>query len=459
MELRLDDRISTSLKRRFQRLAAKLRKAFTFGRARLKSFRFSGGGGGTASSIAEFFGFGRQLPGSEFDYRTEAGNLWENGVVLAIIKWVCRNYHEARLVVERPDADGKAVIAYFHPIIDLLENPSEDFDQTALEAGYVLSYACDGNAYLVKVRGEFGNVVGMHYVPHFMMTPYWPKDGSEFITGYIYRVNGQTYLIPKSEVVHLRDGLDPLNTRKGLAAFSAVLREICTDNEAATFSAALLRNSGVPTVVFSPKDINIEPLSPQQIEQYKRDYVETLRGENVGEPWVNGIPIDMHVPGFSPEQLVLDKVRSIPVERICAAFGLDPMVLSLPSTNKTYSNYQAAKVAAYDACVKPLHRVIDSQMTRQLMPDMIGTSQTPVTPKDRLARDYTCVAALAEDVDQLHKRWRENYSMGVVTRKTALERIGEPADDARDDVYFTDIKTQQIQIMADAKIDPDSSAT
>ena len=78
-----------------------------------------------------------------------------------------------------------------------------------------------------------------------------------------------------------------------------------------------------------------------------------FRGDGRGEPWFHNEPIEVTTPGFTPEQLVLDKVRSIPVSRIGAALGFDPMVIGLSSEQKTYSNLGEALEAAYELNIVP----------------------------------------------------------------------------------------------------------
>ena len=404
--------------------------------AKMVPFAGQGGGGMGGGSLANFFGWNNNLPGAEYDYRKNAGKLWENSVVLAVIKFLCRRWPEARMVVYSPSqaVDGKDKMLTTHPLLSLVENPSTDYDRSVHEAGMLLSYVANGNAYAFKLRSASGKVVGLQYIPHFRIAPYWPKDGSEFISGYVYNVNGQKYLLDKNDVVHLRDGVDPENERVGLSSLGAVLREICTDNEAATFSAAILRNMGVPGVVVSPKQVQGAgvAMTPDRQQEFKRAWVEFTR-DNRGEPMIQGIPVDVTNPGFSPEQMVLDKTRAIPVSRICAAVGFDPMVLGYPSETKTYANYKEALEAAYEGCLIPMQRTFDMQTTRALSDDVLNAK-----PGDYLGRDYSNVRVLQEDMDKLFERVANVYQKGLIMRSVGLRMIGEVFTPA-DDVYYTDI--------------------
>lgn len=435
------------------------RKAFSAGLR--GGFRFPGTGGGRGHGGLTWTGFLKQLPGTRYDYRREAGDLWDNSVVLALIKWQCKVYPEARQVVMRPARDGKLKPVYSHPLLNLLKKPNSWYSKSVLEAGLLLSLAVDGNAYLLKLRSAIGKVVGLHYVPHFMMTPVWPNDGSEFISEYAYTVDGTTYFLPTSEVVHLRDGIDPRNPRKGLSALGAVLREICTDNEAATFAASLLRNMGIPGVVITPKQMvpGVPALTPSQIDEFLDKWDNKFRGDGRGQPFLNSLPLDVQKASFSPEEMSVDKTRNIAVGRICAAFNLDPMVIGMPSENKTYSNYEEARSAAYESNIIPLHCIIDEQLTEQLMPDMFN-----VGPNDILGRDYSQIRVLQEDLNKLHKRAQDGYKAGILKRKDARRMISEEFDETLDDVYLSDVTAQiaadqqEQQDQNDAQDDGNSNA-
>ena len=144
----------------------------------LNSLPFNGSSAPSASGpMGGLFGRNHVLPGATFDYKREAGELWKNSIVLSFIKFACRVYPSARLVVKRPSADGKFEQVDIHPILDLLAYGNADYSGDVVEQGRILSTMVDGNAYLYKERSAAGKVVGLRYIPHFMITPYWPKDG------------------------------------------------------------------------------------------------------------------------------------------------------------------------------------------------------------------------------------------------------------------------------------------
>src|SRR5690606_27842378 len=130
----------------------------------------------------------------------------------------------------------------------------------------------------------------------------WPEDGSEWVTGYRYTVDAVDQVLPVEDVIHVRDGIDPRNERLGLAALKALLREVATDNEIATYYGALLRNFGVAGLAVAPKDANAR-LLPDDAKRIKEQFRDSFTGENRGDTVVLGGAASLEMVGFSPEAL------------------------------------------------------------------------------------------------------------------------------------------------------------
>ncbi len=430
--------------------------------AALKAFTFSGiGGGGFPGPWGWWH---RALPGAQYDYRREAGNLWENGIVLACINWEVRTFPEAQPVVETQGTDQRGKPAWQpindHPLTDLLQNPNEWYDDSVLWAGTLISMAVDGNAYWYKVRSRAGRVVGLHYIPHFMMYPAWPDDGSKFITDYEYHVNGRVIHYPVEDIVHFRSGCNPLNVRKGLSDLAGVLREVCTDNEAATFAAALLRNKGVPGWMLSPEAAGgVVPgeWTPKQAREYKAMFLEQFSGDHRGEPLITGIPMKVQQFSYNPSELLLDKVRNIPEERITAAMGIPAVVVGMGTgleQSSDRANITTAYRQAWEGCLIPLQRMLGKQMSRQLLADVGGDPR-----RQRLGWDYSHVKALQDNETDVFAAVTTAYQGGWLRRSEARERANLAWDET-DEVYITEVQAaqQEQQARLAAELAPEPAA-
>lgn len=402
--------------------------------AAIKAFRFGGSGGGGGSTWTGLLGFGGPwglLPGTRYDYRREAGLPHLNGVVLTAINWIRRTWTEAPFVIHRPVRGDKPDVLMEHPALELLARPNRYYDDSVLWSGTLTSLLTYGNSFWFKERAGGGNVVGLVYIPHWQIAPLYPKDGSAFISGYRYQIDGEFIDYPESEIVHLRYGMDIASPRMGLSPLAAELRSIATDNEIANFSACLLRNMGIPGVIISPAKEEID-ITPDQRQELKKQYQEAFTGDGRGGALFPSLPIKVDMPAFSPDQLALDKLARLTIPRICAAIGLDPLMLGLPSDSKTYANVGEAREAAYEGMLIPLQAEISSQLTNQLLEtgDVIGTARG-----DRYGRNYSAVRVLQEDTDALFKRLTAAVGGPWMSRNEAREQIGLVAVEGGDELY------------------------
>jgi HK97 family phage portal protein len=393
----------------------------------LKSFRFStlGGQRGYGGGLHDFV-TGGLLGGSSYDYAKEAGVLWENGIVHTCIQWVLDTYPEAQLVVQRPNGTKWDTILN-HPITAKMERPNPDYDGSILMAGVLISYFCDGNAYIYLDRSAAGKIVNLYYVPHWMIEPKW--SGGDYISNYEYTVDGISQIFPRENVIHIRNGVDPANTRKGLSRLKAYLREICTDNEAATLVASLLRNQGVPGVFISPEVVTDKQGNQVMMSEPARNKIrdtwgEKYGGDSRGEPFVSSLPVKVVPLSFNPQQLVVDKIRHIPEERVTSGFGIPPQVLGLGAglEHGDYNNYEIGVEIAYHRCLKPTGKRVALALTHAF-DDEPGYEMEAGA---RIGYDYSEITALQPDVTEQHTRAVDDFQGGLITLNEGRAEINQP---------------------------------
>ena len=106
----------------------------------------------------------------------------------------------------------------------------------------------------------------------------------ELITHYIYKQKGQYLHIDREDMIHLRERIDPRDHRRGLSPLRAVMVEILGDAAASQMAAALVKNTGVPSVVISPK--NELSMTGEEAESIADTFGRRFGGENRGRPLV-----------------------------------------------------------------------------------------------------------------------------------------------------------------------------
>lgn len=363
-----------------------------------------------------------------YDYRHSTGDGRGNAIVMACILWMCRTLPESPLRAQLRKNEGWEY-ADEQEIEALVQRPNPFYSGELLWWGTLGDWMATGNAYWRKVMSAAGRVVELWWIPSTMLEPRWPESGEVFISHYDYTVDGRIERIEPADIVHFRYGLDPANVRKGLSPLGSLLREVFTDDEAANFSASLLRNLGVPGVIIAPaEDMK---LSPEEGEQVKGQFETRFGGDNRGRALVMSKRVTTTVLSFSPQQMDLKVLRRLPEERVSAIFGTPAVVVGLGAglDRSTFANFAEAREAAYESNILPSQRLLSADLNVQLVPDFGDPT------KLRLAFDNSGVRVLQEDEDKKHARAREDLKAGLITRAQALSMVGMDADKDADVLY------------------------
>jgi HK97 family phage portal protein len=365
------------------------------------------------------------LPGAKVDYRRLAGDLWKNSIVSASIHWIGRNLPQAPPCVYLAGPDGKKKIVYTHPLTKLLTRPNKFYSGRTLRKATMLSLIVSGNAYWYIVRGMDGLPKELWYLPHYQVRPNPGPDTDNWIIDYTYTQNGQETTLKFEDVIHFRDGLNPEAMWLGLSPLASAFREIVTDNEAAGYAAAILKNMGVPGCIITPKE-GKQTFDQPEMDALKDEYEEATQGDNRGRPMVLTGPIDVKQMALSPEQLLMDTAQDKPEERICALIGIPPGVLQLGVGIKksTYSNRDADTAAAWTMCIIPMLDIIHSDLDVQLLP-FFGNPAS-----ETVGADYSQVRALQDSTDSLYQRLADATGGPFITPNEARAQISlKPVED------------------------------
>lgn len=409
-----------------------------------------GGRGGIVTLISTLTALLTQTSG--VNWSRDAGKLWENSAVAIGLKWYSTTAPEAPFCVTRRAADGSTQIVPGHPLTLLLRQPRGENQRgggavpaSNLWAATILSLKVDGNAYWILRRNEYTRrVVAIEYIPHWCLEPDWTSD-TEYISHYRYRIGSQQdQLIPVEDVIHFRDGIDPENTRKGLSALRSLLREVVSDNEATAYTAAILKNMGVPGVLITPKADSktgmVKKTSEGFKERVKELWKQVTRGDSRGDAVVFDEPFDVTMPGWTPEQLALDRIRQVPEARIIAALQIPAMVvgLSVGDNQRTYANMREAREMAYESSVIPLLSMLADTIQVQLLPQITGRGD------ELCGFDLTQVRVLQTDLSDLWTRAREAWVSDGITRAEYRAMLGYEVDEARDNVFFSEAQASAL---------------
>lgn len=374
------------------------------------------------------------LPNTEFDYERVVGDGRGSSLIVACAMWMARTFPEAPIRVKTRGQDGLDVPIPVHPMSMLIERPNPYYSGVDLIMASIIDCGyTNGNAYWLKVRSALGQPVELWYLPAALVEPKWPENSHrDYIGWYEYKYDSSKppLRIPPSEIVHFRNTIDPNNTRKGLSPIASLLREVFTDDEAANFSASLLRNLGVPGVIISPADPEAEA-SGDDVEEVKEAFMRRFGGDRRGEPLVMKTRTEVKVLSFSPQQLDLKSLRRLPEERVTAVLGTPAIVVGFGAglEKSSFANFAEAREAAWDHSVAPMQRQWAAALDTQLLSEWGDAPSAIYT-----YFDTNNVRILREDRSRVSKWATEQFEGGIITRAEARIAVGRQPRQG-DDVY------------------------
>ena len=403
-------------------------------RAWLKGFNFTRIVSGGSSSLV--------IPLSTVNYASMADTS-TNSAVMAVVNWYARTTTEAPLVVQSQDENGVMELDHGHELSRLLRRPNPFYSGALLQMAIMADYVLTGNAYILKVRAASRRVVELWWAPSWMVTPVHERDSENFVDFYKVGSGGgveERWAI--EDVVHHRWGLDPSNPIRGMSPLTSLFREIYTDDEAARFTATILKNLAIPGVILSPE--GDAAADESAVEEIKERYQDAVGGDNRGGVIVMRSATKVQTLSWSPRELQLREVRKIPEERITAVLGIAAVVAGLGAglDRSTFANFAEAREAAYESGLIPIQRLHAEDLSTQLLPDFDDR------PDATVARDYREVRVLQEDETEKAKRHAGLVMGSIETRGEARAALGLAVKPA-DDVYLIPISTMEIGPGAD----------
>lgn len=378
----------------------------------------------------------------ERNYDGLVGDGSGSALLMACVSWVINAFTQMRPMIV--DADGEEIED--HPALKLFTRPTYDPDLgfsyypwQSLIAGVILSFIVDGNGGIIKVRGAggAGRPVQLWYAPHTTVEPKTdPEDPRVYVAYYDYCPDGTSHTpIRVQDFIHVRDGIDPNNTRKGLSKVKTLLREIYTDEEAARWIAALLHNHSVPGLLITPDEAL---LNPDDAKLVKADIIAQTSGDNRGLPIVLSGPSKITQFGFSPEQMKLGDIRDIPEERISAAIGIPAAVVGFGAglqSTKVGATMAELVDLAWQNGVLPRASIIAAYFTEHVLSEWKDGS--------RFRFDYSEVPIMADYHQKRAQTWQVMVQGGWAMVSEARRANGLMVG-PRDKVYLRQTQMQEV---------------
>ena len=354
-----------------------------------------------------------------------------NSIVMACYNWASRNIIEPPLVLYQESLTTETEKYIDDLALTPIIKPSRMWSFNRMVQAWTLSLMFYGNAYaLIQRDKKTGFVKGLQW-----MEP-WNIQIEGEIEPSLYRYttpNGRTMDLPPEAVLHIPFGIDPSNRLIGCSPLRGVMKWALTDNEAALYTLAIMKNQGKRTLVLSPTHEKAR-FSKDAMEKMAKLYQSAMTGHNAGRILAMDSGVNIQEVGMSPEESALDKMLRVPERKITAAFGIHMVVVGLLD-NPSYSNFNVAERVVTEDFLVPYWKTIACALTDQVYP---YTPTFRAKPSAYYGFDLTRVRSLQEDEDKRHLRYNKDFYYGIAKRSECRKALGFEVT-PEDDVYYHDI--------------------
>jgi len=398
----------------------------------------------SSSRDTSIYGYNSTAGFWETEQLKEIGDGTANSAVVACLNVLATSFAEPQLqVVKRDQVFGDREVDYKHPVTELYRRPNEFMSSSLLSHYIVISLNAHGDAFIYKNRNAQGKVVQL--VPLMPNLVSVRGNTNKLITHYEYYAHsknelaGEPVKLKVEDVIHIRQGIDPNDHRRGHAPLKSILRELVGDEAAGQYSSALLTNLAVPGVVLSPRNDAMGGPTREEAEAIASSYKQKFGGANRGQPMVLSGAMSVEVVSFSPDQMKLQELRRLPEERVSAVLGVPAILAGLGAglDAATYNNTAELREFFTEQKLVPLWKTVSNELTHQLLIPDFGDSQ--------MMCDYDIqnVRALQTDMDELYKRVNMGVSGGWITIGEARKVVGLDVDE-KHNVYLRPMNMLQV---------------
>lgn len=348
----------------------------------------------------------------------------KNSIASACINMIATSAPEAKLKVYRVDG-AEEIELPDHWLMQLLARPNDHMSTFELWELTHIYLNTGGVAYWELVRPTRNPKA-----PVVEVLPLRPDrmkvipDRKEYIGGYQYEVNGQSITYEPWEILAFPLP-NPIDEFRPLSPLARVAREIGIDNETTDFTKTFFENNAVPGGILSTD----QQLTEEESDRIELRWWQRFRGKRRGRTAVLGKGAQYQQLSMNFKDMDFEALRSFTETRICAAFGVDPVLL--PSWvgiryGGKYSNYQEAKKHLWDETIIPALRRIESKISLILEDGVVAKF------------DVAHIQALQENENDKYSRIISAYEKGLIKKNEGRLQLGYEEISEEEDGFIND---------------------
>lgn len=321
---------------------------------------------------------------------------------------------------------NKAEVIETHDIYNLLENPCPaDRELTGWTIRYFVfaCYALVGEAYLLKVRDNRGNIIALQPVaPSWVMQT--PSATAKYWEIYpLGTTGGKSIFVPVEDVICFKDIdlNDPYGRGRGTS--EAIGDEIQSDEYASKYSKNLFFNDATPSaIIYAPNG------NKETADQIKQTWMQKMAGfHHAKEPMVlTGDGSKFEKISQSPTELDFVESRKFLRDSANEHYHIPPEIMGILQ-NSNRSTIDSAEYLLNKNVLADYLRMFERVINSQLLWEDFDKERNFILHHEN---------NVAEDIAQKLQILNDGLSRGVLTVNDWRIGMGFEADEKGGDVYL-----------------------
>lgn len=287
--------------------------------------------------------------------------------VRTVVDFLARNISQLGLHTYERLSDNDRRRLSDHPLVSLLAEPNPQTTMFRLIRALVSDKAIYDDAYLVKLRAESGQPIGLRRVSPTRVEPL----GADWMDAVKYRLHGAAgHLdVDAENVVHFR-GYNPEDGRHGLSPIEA-LRQVLAEEYAAALWREQMWSNGARVSGYLRRPLEAPEWSKPARERFRAGWQAQYTG---GGPQAGGTPVledgmEFVSAGINPKEAQYVESRKLTREEAAAAYHIAPPLVGILD-HATFSNIREQHKSLYQDTLGPWCAEIEQDIGLQLIPDL-----------------------------------------------------------------------------------------
>lgn len=372
-------------------------------------------------------------------------SVWVYVAVSAIAKAISSIPYD---LVQGDNKDDQKVLET-HAVIDLLKKPNQFTTFAELMFATSAYINLHGNTFWILLANN-GEEVTNNNLPDeiWIVNPdrvIVIPDSKEYVGGYLFTVNGQSFKFHKDEVVHFKN-FNPNNDFYGQSPLQPLTSTLKSEHGAIDYNAAFYENSSIPEGVLTTDQLLTTPVRKRLEGEWAKKHGGKRRSHRMAI-----LELGLEYKAIQMTQKDADFIESRKMNRseILAVYGVPPVIAGLETQN--FATAREQRLIYWEETIIPGHKAIGMQITEMLIP-LYGDDNLKLVPN---LSESPALKIYQERNEERAIKLKSNGLMSGNEARTRLLNLDKSDQEGMDTIYqqanLIPVGTGEVEVDKDEK--------